>query len=251
MQAQRIVSLAPSITEILYALGLGDRIVGVTELCDYPPEAKQKPKVGDYQISPERVVALKPDLVVAHDLLNTRVIPVLKRLGLRVLSANPNRFDKLYAFIRAIGRVTATERAAERVIRTMQAEVARVQRNAPRQKPAMLFLISVEPLWAAGRDTFADELMRLAGGRNTLAQSVSGFKAVSLEVALASAPDIILLAGPKPEAVLNNPRWQRIPAVRTRQVYELNSDWVLRETPRSVQGLKQIAECIRKWQVGS
>ncbi|MCS7273531.1 MAG: cobalamin-binding protein [Fimbriimonadales bacterium] len=247
MQAQRIVSLAPSITEILFALGLGERVVGVTELCDYPPEAKQKPKVGDHQISPERVVALKPDLVVAHDVLNVRVIPVLRRLGLRVLSANPNRFDKLYAFIRAIGHATGTARTAEQLVRTMQIHVARIRRKAPRRKPRMLFLISVEPLWASGRDTFAHELITLAGGQNVLANLVSGYKAVSLEVALGGAPEIILLAGPKPEAILNHPRWQRTPAVQKRHVYALNSDWVLRETPRSVKGLEQIATCIRRW----
>jgi hypothetical protein len=112
--AQRIVSLAPSITEILFALGLGERVVGVTALCDYPPEARTRPKVGDANISPERVVALKPDLVVAHELLNSRVIPTLRRLKLRVLSANPKDFDKLFAFILQIGEAAGVpERARQ------------------------------------------------------------------------------------------------------------------------------------------
>ncbi|MCX7926398.1 MAG: cobalamin-binding protein [Fimbriimonadales bacterium] len=246
MQARRIVALAPSITEILFALGLNDKIVGVTEVCDYPPEAKRKPKVGDYQISPEKVVALKPDLVVAHEVLNARVIPVLKRLGLRVLSATPNQFRKLYAFIRAIGKAAGAEREAERVIRSMQARVERVRRGAPRRKLNTLFLISVDPVWASGRDTLADEMITLAGGRNPLAQAFSNFKAVSLETAIGSAPELILLAGPKPQAILDNPRWQRTPAVKRRHVYELNADLVLRETPRSVEGLEQIAALVRK-----
>ena len=165
MSAQRIVSLAPSITEILFALRLEPRVAGVTEVCDYPPEARRKPKVGDYQISPEKVVALKPDLVVAHDLLNVRVIPVLKRLRLRVLHANPNRFEKLYAFIRAIGEATGTQREASQLTRAMQARVARVRGQSPKRPPKALFLIGVEPLWAAGRDTFADEMMTLAGAQ--------------------------------------------------------------------------------------
>jgi len=245
MSAQRIVSLAPSITEILFALRLEPRIVGVTEVCDYPPAARRKPKVGDYQISPEKVVALKPDLVVAHEVLNARVIPVLKRLGLRVLHANPNRFEKLYAFIRAIGEATGTQREASQLTRAMQARVARVRGQSPKRPPKALFLIGVEPLWAAGRDTFADEMMTLAGARNTLARTVSGFKAVSLETALGGAPEVILLAGPKADAVLGHPRWQRTPAVKNRRVYELNPDWVLRESPRSVDGLEQIAQCVR------
>ncbi|GIV09534.1 MAG: putative ABC transporter substrate-binding lipoprotein YvrC [Fimbriimonadales bacterium] len=246
MLAQRIVSLAPSITEILYALGLEPQIVGVTEVCDYPPEAKRKPKVGDYQISPEKVVALKPDLVVAHAVLNSRVIPVLKRLELRVLSANPNQFSKLYAFMQAIGKATGAERAAERIIRSMQARVQRLRRNPPRRPPRTLFLISAEPIWASGRDTLAHEMITLAGGRNLMAEAFSNYKAVSLEAALGNAPELILLAGPKPNAILNHPRWARTPAVRNRQVYELNPDLVLRETPRSVQGLQQIAQYIRR-----
>jgi len=246
MSAQRIVSLAPSITEILFALRLEPRIVGVTEVCDYPLEARRKPKVGDYQISPEKVVALKPDLVVAHETLNARVIPVLKRLRLRVLHANPNRFEKLYAFIRAIGEATGTQREASQLTRAMQARVARVRGQSPKRPPKALFLIGVEPLWAAGRDTFADEMMTLAGARNALASAFSGFKAVSLETALGSAPEIVLLAGPNADAVLRHPRWQRTLAVRNRRVYELNPDWVLRESPRSVNGLEQIAECVRR-----
>lgn len=245
MSAQRIVSLAPSITEILFALQLEPRVVGVTEICDYPPEAQRKPKVGDYQISPEKVVALKPDLVVAHEVLNGRVIPVLKRLGLRVLQANPNRFEKLYAFIRAIGTAADATREAERLVRTMQGRVERVRRQVPARRPKALFLISVEPLWAAGRDTFAHEMMTLAGARNVLAQAISGFKAVSAETALGSAPELILLAGPSADSLLKNPRWQRTPAVRNRRVYELNPDWVLRESPRSVKGLEQIAHYVR------
>ena len=246
MSAQRIVSLAPSITEILFALGLEPRIVGVTEVCDYPPAARRKPKVGDYQISPEKVVALKPDLVVAHEVLNARVIPVLKRLGLRVLHANPNRFEKLYAFIRAIGAATGTERAATRLVNAMRARVERVRRQLPKRRPSAIFVISLEPLWAAGRDTFADEMMTLAGARNALAAAFSGFKAVSLETVLGGAPEVILLAGPKADAVLGHPRWQRTPAAKNRRVYELNPDWVLRESPRSVNGLEQIAECVRQ-----
>lgn len=246
MQAQRIVSLAPSITEILFALGLEPKIAGVTEICDYPPEARRKPKVGDYQISPEKVAALKPDLVVGHEVLNARVLPVLKRLGLRVLSANPNQFRKLYDFMRAIGRATGSEPAAERIIRSMQAQVARVRRNAPRKPPKTLFLISVEPIWASGSDTLANEMIALAGGRNIFGGQFQNYKAVSMELALGSAPELILLAGPKAQSILNSPLWQRTPAAKKRHVYELNPDLVLRETPRSVDGLEQIAQYVRR-----
>jgi iron complex transport system substrate-binding protein len=128
----------------------------------------------------------------------------------------------------------------------MRARVERVRRQLPKRRPSAIFVISLEPLWAAGRDTFADEMMTLAGARNALAAAFSGFKAVSLETVLGGAPEVILLAGPKADAVLGHPRWQRTPAAKNRRVYELNPDWVLRESPRSVNGLEQIAECVRQ-----
>lgn len=248
MSIRRIVSLTPSNTEILFALGLGNRLVGVTALCNYPPEARTKPKVGDANISPERVIALKPDLVVAHEILNARVIPTLRRLGLRVLSANPNTFEKLFQFILQIGRTCEVEPKARQLVRSLQARVARVRQNAQRlrQRPRVLFLISVEPLWASGGGTFADELIQMAGGVNPLAKTVQGFKAVSLETALASAPEIIILTGGSVDAILNNPRWQGVPAVKQKRVHLVDADIFLRESPRLVDALEQLAQIVQK-----
>ena len=245
---QRIVSLTPSNTEILFALGLGERVVGVTELCNYPPEARNRPKVGDANISVEKVVALKPDLVVAHDLLNARFIPVLKRVGLRVLSANPNTFAKLFEFMRAIGQATDTTERAERLIRALNQRIERVRAQARRltRRPKVLFVIAIEPLWASGRGTFADEMIHIAGGTNALRASVQGFKAVSLETAIASNPDLILLTGGEPDALYRNRRWQGVSAIRRRQVHQVNPDIFLREGPRLVDALEQLADLVRR-----
>lgn len=246
--AQRIVSLAPSITEILFALGLGKRVVGVTELCNYPPEARAKPKVGDANISPERVVALKPDLVVAHELLNGRVIPVLRRLGLRVLSANPNTFEKLFAFIQQIGEAAGVPERAAQLVRQMRVRMQRVALRVARVRarayPRVLFAISIEPLWASGRGTFVDDLIRRAGGVNALGSQVQGFRAISLETALACRPEVILLAGPRRDAILNDPRWRNTPAVQRGRVYEVNPDIYLRESPRLIDALEQLASLL-------
>ncbi|GBC92961.1 Vitamin B12-binding protein [bacterium HR15] len=244
--ARRIVSLAPSITEILFALKLGERVVGVTALCNYPPEARSKPKVGDANINPERVVALKPDLVVAHELLNGRVIPVLRRLGLRVLSANPNTFEKLFAFIRQIGEAAGVPERAEQLVRQMQARMKRVQQRVARtrSRPRVLFIIGVEPLWASGQGTFADDLIRRAGGVNALGSQVRGFRAISLETALAAHPEVMILAGPNRAAILNDPRWRNTPAVQRGHVYEVNPDIYLRESPRLIDALEQLASLL-------
>ena len=246
-RAQRIVSLAPSITEILFALGLGERVVGVTALCDYPPEARTRPKVGDANISPERVIALKPDLVVAHELLNSRVLPTLRRLKLRVVSANPKDFDKLFAFILQIGEAAGVSERAAQLVRQLKQRMAKVEQQVSRRRsrPRVLFLISVEPLWAAGRDTFADDLIRRAGGINALGTQMQGFRAISMEVALASRPEVIILAGPKRAAILNDPRWRNTHAVQHGRVYEVNPDIYLRESPRLIDALEQLAQLLR------
>ncbi len=240
--AQRIVSLAPSITEILFALGLGERVVGVTAMCDYPPSARAKPKVGDANISAERVVALKPDLVVAHELLNGRVIPVLRRLGIRVLSANPNTFEKLFAFIQQIGNAAGVPEQAVELVRQMKTRIQRVEQKVARvrSRPRVLFMISVEPFWASGRGTFADDLIRRAGGINALSAQVQGFRAISMETALACRPEVIILAGPSRATILNDARWRNTPAVRKGQVYEVNPDIYLRESPRLIDALEQL-----------
>ena len=244
--ARRIVSLAPSITEILFALGLGERVVGVTALCDYPPEARAKPKVGDANISPERVVALQPDLVVAHELLNGRVIPVLRRLRLRVLSANPNTFEKLFTFIRQIGKAAGVPQKAEQLVRQMKGRMQRVEQRVAhrRLRPRVLFVINVEPLWASGRGTFANDLIQRAGGTNALGSQVQGFRAISLETALTSRPEVIVLAGPNRAALLNDHRWHSTPAVQHGRVYEVNPDIYLRESPRLIDALEQLASLL-------
>lgn len=245
---ERIVSLAPSMTEILYALGLGERIVGVTALCNAPPEARQKPKVGDANISVEKVVALKPDLVVAHELLNARVLPTLRRLHLRVLSANPNTFEKLFAFMLELGRVCDVEPQARQLVNRLNARVKRVQERAHRRKlrPRVLFAISVEPLWASGCETFADTLIHIAGGQNALGTAFTGFRAVSLETAIASRPDLIVLTQKGKANLMNDSRWRRTPAVQKKQVYEVDADIFLRESPRLVDALEQLAHLIEE-----
>ncbi len=245
---ERIVSLAPSMTEILYALGLGERVVGVTALCNYPPEARQKPKVGDANISPEKVVALKPDLVVAHAVLNARVIPTLRRLGLRVMSANPNTFEKLFDFMLTLGRTCGVEPQARQVVSRLRARVTRVAASARkhRKRPRVLFAISLEPLWASGRETFADTLIRLAGGENALGRAFAGFRAVSLETALASQPEVVILTSEGKASLLKDSRWRRTPAVQKQQVYEVNPDIFLRESPRLVDALEQLAQILAR-----
>lgn len=243
MQAvRRIVSLTPSNTEILFALGLDAKVVGVTDYCDYPPEARQKVKVGDVNISVERVLTLKPDLVVAHRLLNARVIPTLQRMHLRVISADPRSFMELFAFIRLIGRETGAAKAADQLVSRMQNTLNRIAGKVKqmRARPGVLFMTGIEPPWAAGKGTFPDDLMQKAGGRNVITVKTNGFQAISMEALLAANPEVIILTGGSKETLLKHRLWKRTRAVQSQRVYNVDPDVFLRTGPRLAQAVEEL-----------
>lgn len=238
-EPKRIVSLAPSNTEILFALGLDKRIVGVTNRCDYPPEAKKKPKIGDQIISVERVLAAKPDLVVAHAVLNAGVIPTLERRGLRVIAFDPVTLVDLMNDILKLGRATGRLVRAGSVAESMRAEIARAKADPKGKGRRTIAVVQINPPWAAGSETMVDELIELAGGRN-VAAGVKGYKQISNEKLLALDPEVVLILSPEDESVLKTSFWRTTRAVKTGHYHKLDSDIFVRPTPRIVEGLKTL-----------
>lgn len=241
-QARRIVSLTPSNTEILFALRLGPKVVGVTEYCDYPPEARKKTKVGDVNMSVEKVLALKPDLIVAHRFLNARVIPALQRMKLRVISADPQSFAELFAFVKRIGQETGAHKEAERLVQRMQDTLSRIAVKVKREKtrPGVLFMTGIEPPWTAGRGTFPDDLIQKAGGRNVINVKTNGFQAISMETLLASNPEVIVLTGGNRKTLLGHPLWKKTRAAQRKQVYNVDPDIFLRTGPRLTKAVEEL-----------
>ncbi|HNY41927.1 MAG TPA: helical backbone metal receptor [Bryobacteraceae bacterium] len=197
----RIVSTSPSITETLYALGLGGRVVGVTSFCTYPPEAKSKPKVGTF-LEPdyERILALKPDLVlVIRNPIN--VSGRLSDLGLRTADLDMDTVESVFASIAAIGRLTGTGSRAAALSASLKRDLDAVRAAGSKSgRTSVLFLVGRAPgtlqsMVGAGPGTFLDQLLRLAGGTNILAQSPIQYPKVSLETILASDPDVIIDMG--------------------------------------------------------
>ncbi len=180
---QRIVSLAPSNTEILYALDLDDRVVGVTDYCNYPPEAADKPRVGGYStVNIEKVIAAEPDLVLAA-LGNTEdVVNRLRSLGLTVVSLNPLTVEDVLHDIELLGVVTGQEEEASTLVGELRARVEAVtgKTETLEEKPSVTHVVWYDPIWVSGRDTFQDEVIRMAGGVNVFDQ-VDGWGIVSLE----------------------------------------------------------------------
>lgn len=242
----RIVSLTPSNTEILYSLGLGERVVGVTRYCDYPAEAKKKPKVGDVQINTEAVVALKPDLILAHAVLNDSVIPRLEKLGLTVFAVNPVTIGDVARDIRTIGRITGRPRTAARIASLIETKVKNIAvACAKRPLRRVLVVVQSNPLWVAGPRTFVDEMIRITHAKNVAFDARPGFVTFSKELAIARNPDVIVV-GIEADAkyFLKSPEWRRTNAVKNKRVFVIKSDLMVRAGPRLAVGLEQLARVL-------
>ena len=243
---QRIVSLTPNNTEILFALGLGDRVVGVTKWCDYPPEARRKPKVGDVNISLERVVGLRPDLVVAHSTLNREVIKRLKALKIRVISTDPKTFADVMSDMRTIGAATGTSEQAARLVRSMEESIKAVRKRAAgRGRRRVLVVIQPSPLWVAGPQTFVDEMIRCANGENVAHSARPGFNPFSTESGIARNPDVIIVTRAEQKTFFEKSSlWKRTKAVREGRVVVIDPALLVRPGPRLVQGLERLADAL-------
>jgi iron complex transport system substrate-binding protein len=243
---QRIVSLAPSNTEILFALGLGNKVVGVTDYCDYPPEALNKTKVGGY-IDPdiEKIVALHPDLVLAAYGTPMDVIITMVGLGLTVYGIKTTDLDDLLDDIRRVGEITDKELEAQTLTSEMENSIQAVTNETQEleQRPRVFYMLWHDPLWSAGSGTFIDELIQKAGGVN-ICQNITGYAQISLEDVLASNPEIIITSQLSYDWAMNATELATTNASQTGRIYTLDDNLVQRQGPRLVEGLEWFAHLI-------
>jgi iron complex transport system substrate-binding protein len=243
---KRIVSLSPGTTEMLFALGLGKFVVGDTVYCDYPPAAKAIAKVGDVNTSYEKVLALRPTLIVADGVANARAVARLSALHQPVLAVFPTSLTAVETSLRQIGARTGTTKQARAVVAQMEHKIrlaAQITAADPRPRPRVLIVVQVNPLWTAGGGTFMDDLVTRAGGIN-IGQAVPGYGPFSKEEVLAHPPDVILgdagvLAAFRADALLSH-----LTAVRNGRVYSLPSDLTSRPGPRLADGLLRVAKAL-------
>ena len=254
---QRIVSLAPSVTATPFALGLGDRVVGVTRFGDFPPEALKKPKVGGFSDpSYERILELKPDhvfLLEFHEVARDN----LTRLRIKTETLTADSIPELIASIRAIGSACGVERNAEKLVRSMEQRLAVVRgKIAGRERPRVLVSIgrtmgsgSLKDIYAAGRGTIFGEAVELAGGANALEDDTADYPRLSIEGVLDLDPDVIVdLVVDMKEKHLDAAdivsEWRdaaHVAAVRNGRVYVLGQDYVVVPGPRIVLLVEQLA----------
>lgn len=248
----RLVSLAPSLTEIVFALGRGDWLVGVTEFCDYPPAARSKPRIGG-PMTPnlERVVQVRPDVVLATAEGNPRDrVAELTRLGIPVFAVKPDGYAGVLASISTLGRVLRAEAEAAALSQEMERRTASIRRAVGgRPRPRVLYLVWADPLIAAGPSTFIHDLIGMAGGENVVRERAVPYPRLSWEEVLASAPEVILVAthaegGDRPLNGGSWNAWQSIPAVRSGRIISLPGDTIHRPGPRVVEGLERLARAI-------
>jgi iron complex transport system substrate-binding protein len=250
---QRIVSLAPANTEILFALGLGDRVVGVTDYCNYPAEALAIEKVGGYStVNVEKVIAARPDLVVAAFGNTEEVVDHLRSLGLTIIALHPESIDDVIDNIRLVGTATGTEPEAEAIATDLDQRIAAVtaQTAGITDRPSVVHVVWYDPLWVSGSGTFQDQMFEMAGGTNAF-PDVKGWEIVSLEEFVTTNPDIILVNSGTGMGesgydlihsyVVDEPRFQGLAAVKNDRVYVVDSDMIDRGGPRIVDALEQVA----------
>lgn len=245
---ERIVSLSPSETEVLFALGLGSKIVGVTEYDDYPAEAKTKPKMGNLQGNTEAIIAANPDIVFAGLSLNKKSVEKLTELKLNLFSVEPKTVDQTMDRIAVYGKITDTQEQADKVIAQMKAEKQKVVDAVKGLKDDQKKKVYIEfsPGWTVGKGEFMDDLITLAGGVN-VASDLTGWKKISEEKIIQSNPDVILFAKGVPDlekTIRGRSGWDKINALKNARVVGLDDNLLSRPGPRVTQGLTDIAKAI-------
>jgi len=249
---QRIVSLAPSNTEILFALGLGDKVVGVTEYCNYPDAAKDKPKIGGFStVDIEKVVSLKPDLVLATKIHAKTVIPALENLGITVVALNPETLDDVLRSIALVGKITGQDQRASELVTELDGRIKHItdktQNMSDEERPRVFYVTWHDPLMTAGQGTLSNNVITEAGGQN-IASDITGDKTIDLETVINRDPQIIIVSvgmGTGEDIpwqyVMSESRLNNVRALIDSRVYKIDGDLIHRPGPRIVDALEKMA----------
>lgn len=244
---KRIISLVPSVTELLFALGLDEQIVGVTSFCTYPKQALDKPKVGGYaDPSLEAITLLQPDLIfISADSSNPALLKKMERLKLPVYVVYPRGITETIDMIRGVGQVTGLPQEGDRLARQLENSLTQVRTVvAGRSRPRVLFCVMVQPLTVAGPETMVGDLIAAAGGDNVVPAGLNRYPTWNSEALLLADPDIIIVSPhpgtPNPADLFSN--WNKLKAVKNQHIISVNPDWVHRPGPRLPFGLKALVE---------
>jgi iron complex transport system substrate-binding protein len=252
---ERIVSVSPACTEILFALGLGDKVVGDTEYCDYPEEATQKTKIGTFTTpNLEAIIALDPDLVLATGGVQKDLLDRMEQLGLTVYAVDAKTFDGTVKDIRDVGDITGTSAAAEAIASDMEDRAAAIDRDvaareaAGEARPRVFYEIFYENnVWTAGSGSVISDLINRAGGVNIADAQAGDYYEFSVESLISENPQVYLVGSgsmSNPGDVNKRSGWDKMDAVENGRLYVISDDLVYRTGPRLIDGLEAIYNAI-------
>ncbi|HSW58961.1 MAG TPA: helical backbone metal receptor [Dehalococcoidales bacterium] len=250
---QRIVSLSPSNTEMVFALGLGDRLVGVTKFCNYPEAAKTKEVLGGFSdVNTEKVIAAQPDLILASSLHVAKVVPALEQLNIPVFVIKAGTIDAILDRINQLGNMTGRARESQKLTADLRERVEAVSNkigSSKGVKPRILYVTWHDPIWTSGDDTIIGELIARTGGTN-IASELKGYATITLETVVDRNPQIIIVMSSMGDNssldyINTEPRLQVTEAHKNKQVHLIDADIFGRTTPRIVDGLEQLAKIVQ------
>lgn len=259
-EPQRIISLSPAHTEILFALGLGNKIVGVTNYCNYPEDATTKPIVSQFsEVNIEMVVNSSPDLVLMTS--GVQSYNQLDNLGITLLAFDANTVSDVLENIKLIGMATNRENEAKKLTESMQERIDAVKITADNRasKPKVFYIIWNDPLWTIGPDAFINDAIDVAGGNNIFSYDLPAgapkdYFTTNLEAVIARNPNIIIIDSHSNSAmnttqwIKNNNLWQGIDAVQNNRIYVMDADIASRAGPRVVDALEQYSGWFENWE---
>lgn len=250
---ERIISLSPSNTEILYVLGLEDKLVGVTDYCDYPETAKSKEKVGGYdKPNIEKIISLEPDLVLATS-AHQKPVEQMEKFDIPSIVIEPDNIDEMLESVMLIGKATGSAEYSKKIVLKLKQRLKRVDEKvaniSDEERPKVYYELWHTPIMTVGPGTFVNDIINRAGGENIASDANKDYPQYSQEEILAKDPDIIIFSyhGKSQQSkddILERPGWENINAIKNNNVYCVDEDILLRPTPRLIDGLERIAEVI-------
>ncbi|MBD0305704.1 MAG: cobalamin-binding protein [Nitrospiraceae bacterium] len=247
----RIISTAPSVTEMLFAIGLNQEIVGVTQFCDYPPAARTKPKIGYSNPNIESILALKPDLVIApRESLRIDMLGQLDRLKIPTFILEAKIVEDIPSHIQTLGRMFDRSPAADRVATGMRERIAEIRKRIQTlPRPRLLYVLNSQPLISVGPGSFIHQLIELAGGTNVAAAAKSAYPRLNMEDVLKEDPQIILFPVGSSEGIPDEEqqvwrKWTTVSAVQHGRVLRISADLLNRPGPRIIDGLEVLARLL-------
>lgn len=247
----RVVSMAPNVTEMLFALGLGEHLVAVTAFCDYPPEAQRKVRLGGANPSVEQIVALKPDLVLApQDMVQPDLLQNLDRLKIPTFVLQTAQLEDVLGQIQLVARIFERGKAGDELVATIRQRIAVVkERTKSLTRPRVLYVLNTDPLQTVGPGSFIHQLIEAAGGENIAAETSIAYPRFALEEVLARDPEVIIFPAGAAEGIPDEEqqswrRWTSLSAIKHNRMAQVPSVLVDRPGPRIAEGLELLAQAI-------